>query len=158
MVHEAQTIGSQDGAWARDTLKSARALPDRPVLVDVLMSMTGVGVAAFTLSGLAKIITRAIGTQEPGLSLLAGLNLFTAVVLLLLGLGLGAARVRAWTVVVAFMTYPLAWAWAQSALRNVMGWDAPVGGLLVAMGATLLTVLAGALAGRTLRARRLRPT
>ncbi|WP_189067313.1 hypothetical protein [Deinococcus radiotolerans] len=128
------------------------------MLVDILMSMTGVGVAAFPLSGLAEIITRAVVTQEPGLSLLAGLNLTTVGVLLLLGLGVGAARVRAWIVVVAFMTYPLAWVWAQSALGNMVSWAAPVGGLLVAVGATILTVLAGAVAGRTVRARRVRRT
>ncbi len=156
MNHEAQAVRPEDEGWARDTLASARLIPHRTVLVDVLLSVATVGVAAFALSGLSGALLRLVADQEPGWGLLTLLNLATAGVLALLGLSLGAARVRMWTVAAAFLTYPLAWAGAQGALGNTVGWDAPPSDVLLAGGAVVLTVLAGALAGRAVTARRLR--
>lgn len=158
MEHEAQTVRPEDDGWARDTLASARRIPNRSVLVDVLLSVATVGVAAFALSGLSGAVLRLVADQEPGWGMLTLLNLTTAGVLALLGLSLGAARVRVWTVVTAFLTYPLAWAWAQAALGTTVGWDAPLSGFLLAGGAVVLTVLAGTLAGRAVMTRRLRRT
>ncbi len=158
MEHEAQTVGQVDDRWEQDTLASARRLPHRTVLVDVLLSAATAGVAAFALSGLSGALLRLVEDQEPGWAVLTLLNLATAGVLMLLGLCLGAARVRVWTVVTAFLTYPLAWAWAQAALGTTVGWDAPLSGFLLAGGAVVLTVLAGTLAGRAVMMRRLRRT
>ncbi|NTY02278.1 hypothetical protein [Deinococcus sp. JMULE3] len=156
MDHEAQAVRPEDEGWARDTLASARLIPHRTVLVDVLLSVATVGVAAFTLSGLSAALLRLVADQEPVWVVLTLLNLSTAGVLALLGLSLGAARVRVWTLGTAFLIYPLAWAGAQGALGNTVGWDAPLSDVLLAGGAVVLSVLAGALAGRAVTARRLR--
>ncbi|GGB57570.1 hypothetical protein GCM10008019_11880 [Deinococcus soli (ex Cha et al. 2016)] len=60
MEHEAQTVGQVDDRWAQDTLASARRLPHRTVLVDVLLSAATAGVAAFALSGLSGALLRLV--------------------------------------------------------------------------------------------------
>lgn len=158
MEHEAQTVGQVDDRWAQDTRASARRLPHRTVLVDVLLSAATAGVAALALSGLSGAVLRLVANREPGWGMLTLLNLATAGVLALLGLSLGAARVRVWTVAAAFLTYPLAWAWAQGTLEKTVGWDAPPSDFVLTGGAVVLTVLAGTLAGRAVMTRRLRRT